>query len=287
MSSYSKLARKLFSDQAQMLIPYSTSIKKDMEASNLSYTMEEYISMTLLTVTIAFFVETVAFSIVFSLILGNILLGIFSAFFLSIIISGIIIFVFYIFPSTKADSRKKNIERVLPFASSYLSAISSGGVKASTIFRALSRFEEYGEVSKDAKTINRDIEVFGMTAGNALKKEASKTPSSEFKDLLYGMSSTIASGGNLTNYLEGKTNELMSGFRRKISKYSSTLSLFIELYLTLLIAGSVFFIVLSSIMAAVAGGTSMIFLQSFVVFILLPLISVGFIILIRSVSPTG
>lgn len=287
MFSYSKLARKLFSKQAKSIIPYSASVKKDMKASNLNYTMEEYISMALLTVVLAFFLETVAFSVVFSLVLNNVLLGIFSAFFLSLLISAIITFVFYIYPSSRAESRKKGIERVLPFASTYLSVISSGGVSPSTMFRTLSQFDEYGEVSKDAKTITRDIEVFGMTAGSAVRKEASKTPSSEFKDLLYGMSSTIASGGNLTRYLQGKSDELMSIFRRKITKYSSTLSLFIELYLTLLIAGSVFFIVLSSIMSVVTGGTSMVFLQSFVVFILLPLISLGFIILIKSVSPTG
>ena len=54
----------------------------------------------------------------------------------------------------------------------------------------------------------------------------------------------------------------------------------------MIITGSIFFIVLSSIIVTISGGLSTVILQSFIVFILLPLLSIAFIVLVKSSSPT-
>jgi flagellar protein FlaJ len=96
----------------------------------------------------------------------------------------------------------------------------------------------------------------------------------------------MTSGGNLALYLKEKSEEYMNDYRRRIRKYSQDLSLYVEMYLTLIITGSIFFIVLSSIISSISAGLGTIVLQSLIVFILLPLISIGFIFLIRSANPT-
>ena len=78
----------------------------------------------------------------------------------------------------------------------------------------------------------------------------------------------------------------MNDYRRRIRKYSQDLSLYVEMYLTLIITGSIFFIVLSSIISSISAGLGTIVIQSLIVFIMLPLISVGFIFLIRAANPT-
>jgi hypothetical protein len=60
----------------------------------------------------------------------------------------------------------------------------------------------------------------------------------------------------------------------------------VEMYLTLIITGSIFFIVLSSIIASISAGLGTIVIQSMIVFLLLPMISIGFIFLIKAADPT-
>src|SRR3989338_3089015 len=127
--------------------------------------------------------------------------------------------------------------------------------------------------------------MFGMTFFSAIRKEAKRTPSRDFKDLLYGINTVSSTGGDLTTFLKQKSEEYLNDYRRRIRKYSQDLSLFVEIYLTLIITGSIFFIVLSSIMSTLSGGIGTILIQTFVVFILIPLLSIGFIILIKSMSP--
>jgi len=281
--TYARMSYRIFGNYAKMIKKYFIDIKTNLHRANMKFTFEEYLAMTLLTVVILFFVETVMISFILALFFP-ILLSIILSFVISIGISAGIFFMFYTYPAAIASSRAKKINTALPFAISYLTSISSGKMSPARMFKAFAEFEE-GEISEEAKNISRNIDVFGMTVHEALKREAERTPSDEFKNVLYGISTTISSGGDLTLYLRQKTEELMRNYRRMIIKYSQDLSLFVEIYLTLIITGAIFFIVLSSIMAVISGGMGTALIQTFVVFILLPLISIGFIILIKSLSP--
>jgi flagellar protein FlaJ len=126
-----------------------------------------------------------------------------------------------------------------------------------------------------------------MSISTAIRRKAKRTPSKHMSDLLYGMTTIMSSGGDLGLYLRGKSNDLMNEHRRNIVRYSQDLSLFVEIYLTLIITGSIFFIVLSSIITAISGGVGIVLMQIFIVLIVMPLISAGFIVLVRSISPTG
>ncbi len=287
LNSIALFSRNFFGKYAKTFKPYLQDVQKDMEKSNIGLTMEEYVSVALFICILTFFIETIMLTIIFSIVISNILFAIVLALGLSIIVTGIVIFLFYMYPSVIAGSREKNIDKMLPFAAAYLTAISSGSKDISAMFRTLGTFEQYGEISTEAKTVARNIDMFGMTAVESVKRVAERTPSENFKDLLFGINTILISGGNLMTYLQGKGDELMADYRRKIRRYANTLSLFVEIYLTLLITGSVFFIVLSSVISVISGGLGTVLLQTFVVFILLPLISLGFILLIKSTSPTN
>ena len=163
--------------------------------------------------------------------------------------------------------------------------MASSRVEPVYLFKTIGGFKEYGEVAEEANMIVRDVEVFGMTISTAIKNQARRTSSKDFSELLWGMNTIIISGGDLTSYLKQKAESYMNDYRRRIRKYSQDLSLFVEIYLTLIITGSIFFVVLSSIISTVGGGLATIGIQSFVVFILLPVLSVGFIFVIKAISP--
>ena len=284
--SYAGVSYRLFGNLVRYAKPYFLDIKEELRQANISYTLEEYLSIALFTTAVTFIIEATMLSFIFGLLVTPII-AVILAFTLSMTISGILFFLFYSYPKTASKSRGNKIKKILPFSVSYMATIARSNVPPIIIFKTLSEFKEYGELSKEAENIVRDVELFGMTTAAAIKKQAKITPSKEFRDLLYGINTMITSGGNLGSYLKDRSNELMGDYRRRIRKYSQDLSLYVEMYLTLIITGSIFFIVLSSIISTISAGLGTILVQTMVVFLLLPALSIAFIILIRATSPTG
>jgi len=285
-SGYVKFSYKFFGDFARLLGKNFSDLRDDLQRANMQYTLEEYLATSMFTTAITFVIEAALLSFIFAFFVP-IILAMVSALILSLAISGMLFFLFYTYPTAIAKNREAAIRKVLPFAVSYMSAIASGKTTPITLFKTLARFKEYGEVSKEAEDIVKDVEMFGMSISTAIRRKAKRTPSNELRELLYGMTTMTASGGDIGLYLRSKANELMNDYRRRIVKYSQDLSLLVEIYLTLIITGSIFFIVLSSVITAISGGLDIILMQIFVVLALLPIISIGFIILVKSMSPTG
>ena len=283
--SYIDLSYRVFGGLTKSLKPYFLDIKEDLRRANLNYTLEEYLSVAMFTTAITFVMEGVLLSFVFGLLVSP-LLAVILAMTLSMTISGMLFFLFYSYPTTASKTRNNKIKKVLPFTVSYMATIASSNVSPINIFKTLAKFKEYGELSKEAESIARDVELFGMTTSAAIKKQAKVTPSKEMRDLLYGINTIVTSGGDLAGYLKSKGDEYMNDYRRRIRKYSQDISLYVEMYLTLIITGSIFFIVLSSIISTISAGLGTIMVQTFVVFALLPLLSIAFIILVKATSPT-
>lgn len=283
--SYVSVSHKFFGGLSRYLKGYFVDIQDDLQMANIPYALEEYLSVALFTTVLTLFVEAALFGFIFGLLNFSLIVNILLSFTLAATISGLLFFLFYSYPITVAKTRGNKIRKLLPFSVSYLAAMASSKLPPIALFKTLSKFKEYGTVSEEANNIVQDVEAFGMNMSTALKRQAKKTPSKELRELLWGINTVSISGGDLASYLDQKSDELMNDYKRRIRKYSQDLSLFVEFYLTLVISGAIFFIVLSSVISAISGDITTIIVQTFVVFILLPLISLGFIVLIKSISP--
>jgi flagellar protein FlaJ len=284
MLNYTEISLKFYGSISKIMKAYFIDIKDDMHRANMKYTLEEWISKALFTSSLVFVLSASILSFGFGFFTSPIVAA-FSALTLSATFSGILFFVFYSYPTTLSRVRENKIKKVLPFSVSYLASIANSKVSGIVLFKTISQFKEYTEVSNEAKNIVRDVEVFGMPLTTAIKNQAKRTPSKEFRELLWGINSITVSGGDLGIFLKQKSDELMNDYRRRIRKYAQDLSLFVEVYLTLIVTGSIFFVVLSSIIATLSGGMGTILVQTFVVFLLIPILSIGFIIIIKSISP--
>ena len=108
---------------------------------------------------------------------------------LSIVFAAIAFFVtflsFYIFPRIRAWERRRKIDELLPYAIGYISAMAVVGVFPYEIFKKLSAAEEtYGDVSKEAKLIVRDVELLGVDFITALKTLVAVTPSEHMRSFV-------------------------------------------------------------------------------------------------------
>lgn len=286
---YTKFALSLFGGFVEKNSQYFPSLKDDLKRASMHLTVDEYVSSAMLTVLISPLL-TAPLAFLLTIILGFPILTVFVGTFLVGFVTLILVAsLLYFYPTIKADTMRKSIENNLPFAAIYLSTLAGTGMPTQAIFRILADFPEYGEISKQSAAMIADTEIFGMDIATALARAAKRTPSPELKELLWGMRSTITVGGDLKSFLIEKSKGYMDNYRRNIDMYVEELSLFTELYITAVIVGSIFFLVMSTIMNMVGGsggGAFMIMIQNIVVYILLPLLSIGFMILVSMLSPT-
>lgn len=283
--NYVDFSRRNFKGIVRLFIDYFKDMKSDLTSSRIGLTLDEYLSVATSTTIITFVLETIFLSIIFGFAFKNPIESVIMAFTLSIALSGVLLLFFYVYPSSIAKNREKDINLTLPFSSTYFYALSSGDVLPSQLFKTMAKFKDYGEVSNESEDISRNVEIFGMDILKSIKTVAESTPSKKLKKFLWGMYTTISSGGSLVEYLKDKSDELMDDYADRIEKFSRDLSVYIEIYFTMIIAGSIFFIVLSAVMGLISASPSIVMIQSFVIFILLPLISIMFIIFTKSVSP--
>lgn len=290
MESYKKWSYNFFSSMVESQIGYFEDLKDDLKKAGMEYSLKEYLSISFMTVVLIFTIEFPLLAFITGFIPAfSPLMAVIFSFSVSIGICVGFFFLFYVYPSNRASGRKKELDYLLPFATIYLATTSSGSPPL-TMFKVLSKFEEFGEINKEAKRIVRDVELFGMNLRDALQKVASRSPSENFKELLWGVNSIIESGGNLSTFLHEKARIFMDDYKRRLNEYSDTLSTMIEIYLTLVIVGSIFFIVMTSIMGlfGLTGMTEIIVIMQFMItFLGLPLISIGFIYMLKSLSPGG
>ncbi|MDY6778105.1 MAG: type II secretion system F family protein [Candidatus Nanohaloarchaea archaeon] len=193
-------------------------------------------------------------------------------------------FVFlYIYPEQVAKSRATNINRNLPFALNQMSAVASSGIPPSSMFKLLTNFEEYEEISKEAEKIVTKIEVFGEDLTTALREVASETPSDDLQEVLYGMISTIETGGNLNEFLQEQAESALFDYRMRRKEQIQNLSTYASFYTAILVAAPLFLIAILAVMNMVGGsllGFQIDQIMRLGVYVLIPLINIAFILML-------
>jgi len=288
MSGYTKIAMKLFAPLADMTSPYFSTLALELKKSRMKFSIQEYLGRGMLLCLLIFVLELPAFSLIFGLLFQNFLFGFISSFTISSFLT-IFFFIFYInYPRIINRDKSRKIDDFLPFASLHLSTIASSKLPLYKIFEIFSKFTAYGELTEEVKKIQSDVNLFGIDMNTALERSVERTPSKNFKELMWGILSTNRAGGDLSVFLKEKSKSFISEYRRKLYEFSHQLTIFIEIYLTAIILGAVFFIILTSIMSALGGAMAgTLLLQFILIFVFLPLVSAIFIVLIKSSTPGG
>jgi len=159
----------------------------------------------------------------------------------------------YLYPSQKAKRRKKNIDENLPFALNHLGAIATSGIPPKSMFELLNTFDEYEGISDEAGEISRRVNVFGEDLTTALKQVAEKSPSEDWAEVLFGIVSTVQTGGDLKSYLQEKSDEALFEYNQQRQREIQKLSTYASFYTAILIAAPVFLVVVLAVMNLLGG----------------------------------
>ena len=264
------------------------SYKKIYEQASIPLLFHEYVSAVIVTTGIVFVVVFVILPTA----------DIFLKFLGAMLASLLLLFLLYIYPMERVDSRKKKIDAELPLALNYMAALLGSGAPPITAFSMLADFEEYEEISKEARRIARDCNVLGMDLPTALERESEKCPSKQFREILKSLKSEIISGGNITRFFEEKAEDRMAHYERQQEEYERVSDTLGSIYLVVALVAPLLFItgiaiidfISSSGVGDLIGGAVVspeITFQLLVagVFVGIPLINIMFIIIVKMTQP--
>jgi archaeal flagellar protein FlaJ len=216
----------------------------------------------------------------YSLLIGTIFITIFSL----LVFGGLTYLVFMLYPGLEAGNRRRNIDASLPYAINYITSMSTAGITPAEVFRLLGSSTIYGQSAVEARYIAREIDIFGRDLIDSLRLVSASTPSRRMKEFLQGTMASVSSGGNITEYFRTKAEQYALENRQTQKMFLETLALVSESYVTAMVAGTLFLIILQSIMSVLSGDNKPMFLYA-IIYIMIPLGSIMFVIMISSMTP--
>lgn len=215
----------------------------------------------------------------------NISIAIFIVFFVTLMLGGITYTLFLLYPGFKAGERKGSIDKNLPYAVTFMYALSRGGMNVIEIMRSLSKCTDtYEETAREMDVILRDMDYFGNDLRTALHNICEITPSDKFRDLMYNLLTVIDSGGDIPSYLRDKSEQYLVKAKVEQKGFLETLGLLAESYVTAFVAGPLFIIILGVMMAVMTPGGSNVMLYA-IIYAVIPIGSMMFVVMVSIITP--
>jgi len=287
---YKSFAGRLFGNFVEKNENSFVITKNSLSAANTNMSFRTYMSIALLTALLVFTGSLVTLFILLKIVaiikvpeLVQLLYLIFAPILAGVTTLGM----FILYPSQVAIARQRNIESNLPFVLTHMGAVAGSGVPPQIIFKLISQFEEYGEITKEMKKIVRSVDEFGVDPLTAIKLVAERTPSGPLKQVLMGFVTTIESGGDIKIYLKGVGEQSLFEWRIRREKFLQQLSAYAEFYTGLLIAAPLFIISLFAVMNMIQpniAGYNILDLTKISIYLLVPALNIGFLIFLRGVE---
>ena len=157
-------------------------------------------------------------------------------------------------PGWVASSRATNMDRQIPYAASYVSAMAAANATPSQTFKSLARNKDiYGEISNDAAWIFHSMEFMGRDLVTTLKEAVDRTPSERFAEFIQGIIGTVTSGGNLKLYFLNRSEYYAQQNRVHVKDVLQQMALFSEAYVVVAVALPIFAMIIAVITFWVSG----------------------------------
>ncbi len=180
----------------------------------------------------------------------------------------------------------------MPFAAAYISVMSSGGIAPYTSFKRLTKVDLMPAMSKEARDIVKDVEIFGVDPLTALDVAAKKTPLDVFKEFLSGYASTVIIGGDIGHYLERKAEDIFKMRSLRVKAAAERLGMLLETFIIVMVMMSLCFYILFAVnniqtgtSASVSSDISSYSGILLYTYIFTPMLSAMFVYLAHSMQP--
>ncbi len=214
----------------------------------------------------------------------DISIALFITIFLTALFVGITYMLFLAYPGFRAGERKGSIDKNLPYAVTFMYALSRGGMNVIEILRSLSKCTDtYDEAAMEVDVILRDMDYFGSDLRSALHNICEITPSEKFRDLMYNLLTVIDSGGDIPAYFRDKSEQYLNHAKVEQKGFLETLGLIAESYVTAFVAGPLFIIILGVMMSVMGSGSNAMIYA--IIYAVIPIGSIMFVVMVSIITP--
>ena len=192
---------------------------------------------------------------------------------------------FLVAPMSRASERSSALEREMPFAATYITVMASGGIPPYMSFKRLTDVELLPATRKEARSLIRDVEIFGVDPLSALEKAAKYNPLDIFRDFVSGYASTVIIGGDVIHFLETKAQDIFKTGSMRVKAAAERLGMLLESFIIIMVLMSLCFYILFSVESIYSTGMDMGSGVIMYTYVFTPLLSVVFLYLAHGMQP--
>jgi flagellar protein FlaJ len=192
---------------------------------------------------------------------------------------------FMVAPMSRASERASALEREMPFAATYITVMASGGIPPYMSFKRLTDVELLPATRKEARSLIRDVEIFGVDPLSALEKAAKYNPLDIFRDFVSGYASTVIIGGDVIHFLETKAQDIFKTGSMRVKAAAERLGMLLESFIIIMVLMSLCFYILFSVESIYSTGMDMGSGVIMYTYVFTPLLSVVFLYLAHGMQP--
>lgn len=239
-------------------------------------------------ITISFFLFvflTIFSTVFFSSITRNPAFALTSALIISIGIPFAFLFIYLKLPSFRLMSLESRINKEMYDAIPIFSAFASDKTPLDQSIKSFVESNPNFLISKEFQEIYNLVKYGGLDIISAIDKKIETTPSKKLRNFLFGLLTIIKTGGSIKDYVTKVANDEIEEYRNLIRESSRKLALFFEIYIIAVVIGSLFLIIITSVFSLIQPIPNLIELQFFIVFFLVPIISLMMSKLLQSFIP--
>ena len=222
-------------------------LKEHLIKGNMSILLHSYISITLFTTLLSFFIAVIlaVFFLFFSVSFtspfiyatdAGMITRITQVIWIIFLLPLLTFLALYFYPYAERNSVEGQIDYELPFATIQMAAIAGSDIEPSNIFGIIALSKEYPVIKKEAKKLMNQINLYGYDLVTALKNVADSSPSRQWADLLNGIATTIKSGGDLGKFFNKRAETMLFEYRLKREKATKAAETFMDIYISVVIA---------------------------------------------------
>lgn len=247
---------RVLGDRVTRFLPHFTELHAQMKQGGVTITLPAYLSLMVFASALAFILSLAIFPFALPFLLGMQLVSIENlvlSLLFALLISVATFILFYLYPGIKSSNRRTPMDVGLPYFASFLTLLSSSNVPPRKIFGSIAQIPTLTEVHQEFRNIVRDVEVFGKDLLTSIMENMRYIPSKRLQEMLAGYVATIRTGGDTTQYLQISTENLMKERMIKLDMMLESLYAFAEIYIMILVAAPLLFIVLFATIGMLGG----------------------------------
>jgi flagellar protein FlaJ len=190
-----------------------------------------------------------------------------------------VIVVGVILPKTAASNRESGLKIEIPYASMYISTMSSGGLSPFDSILRLRKMDLLPNMQNEVSRIETIVMSQGLDPISAMEQAAKVVNMQDYKELLLGYASSVRTGGDTLHYLYNQTESMFLDLSTKIKSQGENMGMLMEAYTIIGILGVLgLFLMFVVGMAMPNMGMTMSADQFFMFsFVVIPMLSVLFI----------